>query len=365
MKQTQIIVQRTPLSGTLECIKNGKITIGFLGGSITDSRGRRNWPEPIIRWFINQFPGLRVCSENAAIGATNSELAVFRVERDIIKRNCDLVFVEYAVNDAGIPEEMQNNTREGLLRKLLAAGVDIAIVYTYYQPMYDDMVTGRVPPSIARFEKLADHYGISSIWMGLHAWGEIKKGNMTWEEFLPDGLHPGHRGSLCYAQSVISFLQMELTASQHGGFTPKLIPPPLFSSNWEHSYILPLSEVDFSGPWELRRCTTLEWIDQTLETPAVGLGAKIGFTFEGRGISLGFEYGKKSAGFKYRLDGGDWIISPVEKPSWAPDDGWFRCINVCDNLEYGKHTFELMPIHSNTDNCLGSTFKLGFIGIIN
>jgi len=67
------------------------VTIGFLGGSITDPRPGYNWPEPVIGWFVNRFPGVRLSVENAAIGATGSALAVFRAQWDIIDRHCDLV----------------------------------------------------------------------------------------------------------------------------------------------------------------------------------------------------------------------------------------------------------------------------------
>ncbi|HEX2948401.1 MAG TPA: hypothetical protein VHV83_02335, partial [Armatimonadota bacterium] len=61
---------------------------------------------------------------------------------------------------------------------------------------------GQMPASIREFEELADHYGIPSVWMGLHAFNDVKAGRMRWEEWLPDGLHPQDRGSYSYAQSV-------------------------------------------------------------------------------------------------------------------------------------------------------------------
>jgi hypothetical protein len=128
----------------------------------------------------------------------------------LIDRECDLIFIEFAVNDNGTPSERRMRAREGLIRKLLAEGrSQLVIMYTYCQDMYDEMSRSEVPASILEFEQLAEHYGISSVWMGLHAWNEVKKGRMTWDEWLPDGLHPTHRGSLSYGQSVISFLERE------------------------------------------------------------------------------------------------------------------------------------------------------------
>ncbi|MCL6444234.1 MAG: SGNH/GDSL hydrolase family protein, partial [Alicyclobacillus sp.] len=174
----------------------GRLTVGFIGGSITDARPGHNWPEGVLAWLVERYPNVRIVVENAAIGATGSDLAVFRADRDLVRHNCDLVFVEFAVNDMGLAAERRYRTREGLLRKILKSGrTDVVVVYTYAQDMYEDMMHNRVPASIAEFEELAAHYGLPSVWMGLYALDEVKRGRMKWEEWLPDGLHPTQRGS--------------------------------------------------------------------------------------------------------------------------------------------------------------------------
>ncbi|MCY9691679.1 hypothetical protein [Paenibacillus alginolyticus] len=70
---------RNSLSKVWNKLEQGKLTIGFMGGSITeDGRAAHNWPEPVTRWFVESFPHARITVENAAIGATGSDLAVFR-----------------------------------------------------------------------------------------------------------------------------------------------------------------------------------------------------------------------------------------------------------------------------------------------
>ncbi len=311
----EIYRHRRGLVRTLEAIERGSLTIGFMGDSITDSRGRSRWPEPVIAWFAKSFPKARIAVENAAIGATCSDQAVFRVKRDLIDRNCDLVFVEYAVNDMGIPAKTRSRAREGLLRKLLAGGTrDVVLVYTFAQDMYSDMVNNRVPETVAEFERLGEHYGLGSVWMGLHAMREVMAGQMRWEEWLPDGLHPEHRGSLSYAQSVIAFLNHELIVSpaDTDAADEYVMPEPLNPRNWEHTYNLSFDRVRLDGPWVIRRCTTIPWIDQTIETPAVG--ARLSFDFSGRGLSLSFDFGKASADFRYRLNQGEWIDYRFDRP---------------------------------------------------
>lgn len=361
----EIYQHRRGLQRTLRAIEEGKLTIGFLGGSITDPRGRCRWPEPVVGWFLKAFPGVKVVVENAAIGATGSDQAVFRADRDIISRNCDLVFVEYAVNDQHSPSERRFRTREGLIRKLLAdESRDVVLVYTFSQLMYDDMINGRVPATIEEFEVIGRHYGLGSVWMGLYALEEVMAGQMRWEEWLPDGLHPDLRGSLTYAQSVMAFLSEELITRRTTQVisVDHTLPQALDPNNWEHTYNLSFDEVRLSGPWTIRRCSTLAWIDQTIETPAVG--AQLSFDFTGRGLTLGFDFGKASADFCYRLDGGEWVDHTFDIPGWAGNDGWFRTVNIGDDLEPGHHTFELRVVHGNRPECRGTNLRLGLIGVI-
>ena len=254
--ELEVFKYRRVLNRTLEAIKRGKLTIGFIDGSITDSRGRNRWPEPVTSWFMDKFPNVKIIVENAAIGGTGSELAVFRAKRDIIERNCDLIFVEFAVNDNDLPREKTMRTREGLLRKLLVKGKsDLVLSYTFCMEMYDEMINSKVPTTINEFEILANHYDISSVWMGLYALDEVMRGLIRMEEWVPYGLHPDLRGSYAYGQSIIKFLEKELVtkANFEMNDVEYIIPKPYNAKNWEKSYLLPLSKVKLKGPWTTRR----------------------------------------------------------------------------------------------------------------
>jgi lysophospholipase L1-like esterase len=368
----EIYQHRGGLKRTLQAIKNGAVTLGFIGGSITDGRAEWNWPEPVAAWFVEQYPGVRVTVENAAIGATGSDLAVFRAQRDMIDKGCDQVFIEFAVNDSGSPAEQRMRSREGLIRKLLAGeGRDIVLTYTFHQPQYAEMMAGKMPGYVADFEQLGAHYHLGSVWMGLYALQEVMKGRMRWEEWLPDGLHPQHRGSLSYAQSVMPFLEKELAAapSQEVILTGTSLPAPLNVSNWEKACALPFSTVKLEGPWSIRNWPKLYWIDRVLHTSAVG--ARLSFAFEGRGLLLGFDFGRTSAEFMYRLDGGDWQASNRDRPDWCGTDGWYRTFLVADDLPNRSHTFEMEVVHglAHSDavlpgNFTGTNINLGLIGIL-
>ena len=356
---------RRGLARVRRAIEQGRLTLGYVGGSITDGRPGHNWPEPVTAWFVERFPGVRIAVENAAIGATGSDLAVFRAERDLIRRGCDVVSIEYAVNDLGTEPERRQRSQEGLIRNLLAGqGRDLVLVYTYSDPMREFMARGEVPPSIRDLETLGKHYGIGSVWMGLHAWNEVQAGRLTMEQWLPDGLHPQSLGSRVYADSVVAFLERELVTAPSDGAIPvgAARPAPLNPLSWEHVVVLPVSDVACNGAWTLRRWLGNPWIGQALCTEAPG--ATLRFAFEGRGLALGFDFGKNSSEFRWRMDGRAWATEERERPEWCGLQGWFRLSVLADELPAGGPAVEIEVTASKAPNCGGTNFFLGLIGVI-
>lgn len=361
----EVYKYRSGFPKLISALKKGKVTLGFIGGSITDADSYKRWPEYVIGWFEKTFPNVRFYVENAAIGATGSDLAVFRAERDIINRNCDVVFIEYAVNDNDEPSvEKRMRTREGLIRKFLKNQVDLVLTYTYCQDMYDSLMKDELPETVRQFEELGEYYKICSVFMGLYALNEVRSGMMRWEEWLPDGLHPDERGSSVYAQSVNNFLQKELIDELNLNCVPygDKLPQAINKNNWESTFMIPFSNFSLSGPWAVRRWRSQNMIDQVLATAAVG--AKLSFNFNGRGLSIACDFGKTSAEFKYRLDGGEWIQTERKRPFWVGDNGWFKIENLYDDLENKEHNFELEVVHGNREECKGTNFRLIFAGVI-
>lgn len=390
------IMMRKPLLEWNRRLLHKRLTIGFLGGSITDARPRHNWPRYVAEWLSSSYPEMRFCIENAAIGATGSDSAALRVKRDIIDRGCHTVFIEYAVNDEETSSTRRQRTREGLVRQLLKAGIsDIIFVYTYSAAMKNDMENGQYPATIAELEKLAQHYHIPSVWVGKHGLEQVAAGRLTMEQWLPDGLHPHEYGSRIYAECVIEYLQQQLLAPDEvfaarlgedkdkaslsariAGRASRVIsqnsyndqsvelPPALDQLCWEHVSELPLQEIAACGSWLQQRWHSYEWIDHMLETSSIG--DSLSFTFEGRGLMLLFDYGSGSAEFQYRLDEGEWQFSNRDLPDWVGEEGWLRLFDCGDGLTSGKHTFQLVVAEPQRGKLHNKPLfvRLGKVGII-
>lgn len=174
----------------------------------------------------------------------------------------------------------------------------------------------------------------------------------------------GDKQRTVYAQAVIDYLQYELI--DHPG-APEIpsgdsLPTPLNPKNWEKTEMIPLENTRREGPFSIQRYANQQWIDRVLYTAAPG--ARVSFDFEGRGLCLGFSFGLYSAVFQCRIDGGERFIKDQDRAEWVPPDSWFTNIVMADDLPYGKHTFELTVQFGNAPACMGTDFRLVYIGVL-
>ena len=356
-----IIHARAHLQFTKQAIQSGKLNIGYIGGSITAFEDYRSWTEPVTNWLMNRFPDCRLSVCNSAIGATKSEFALLRVEDDLIKKECSLVFIEFVVNDAADPTRWRMRTREGLIRKLYGK-CDIVLVYTFAQEMYKDMTNGTVPPSIAEFEELAEHYNLPSVWSGLSALRENMQGLLRWEEWLPDGTHPTERGSISYAKPIITYLEEEFSTRYPKHDLNHIAP--MYKDNLEYAKQIRFEDLDWKSPWSLRtnRSNTGSVNPGTyLYTSAIQ--ATLEVPFEGTGLLLIVMTGKYTGEFDYRVDDDAWqSIRPLNsRDSWMGKADWYRCISLADDLPRGQHTLQLRTKHSECAEICGTRIEINLI----
>jgi lysophospholipase L1-like esterase len=240
----------------------GDVRVAYLGGSITAAPGWRVFSLDRLR---KDFPKARFSEISAAIGGTGSDLGAFRVGHDVIAHKPDLVFVEFAVNDAGAAPEQILATMEGIVRQILRAdaSTDICFVYTVSEPLLADLAKGVFPRAASTMEAVADHYAIPSVHYGVEVSRRIADGSLVFKGekpekldaaakpmlFSTDGVHPhvetGHR---LYADVLAQAL-----ATMHAAATtaaPHAMPEPLRADNWEKAKMIPIEQSMLRGDWK-------------------------------------------------------------------------------------------------------------------
>ncbi len=209
----------------------GKLTIGVIGGSITQGV---MCPEPaqryhgvMLSWLEKKFPKARFSLVNVGIGATSSDYGAMRAERDLTSKLPDLVIVEYAVNDK-TPDLAE--PYEGLIRQILKAKTHPALILLFM--MWSDGSNSQEWQA-----KIGERYGLPMISFRDAFWPEIQAGSIKWSQISPDAVNLNQLGHGFAGQLLCSFLESaskKSTSNVVFNGDPSSLPPPLTSDVFEH-----------------------------------------------------------------------------------------------------------------------------------
>lgn len=329
---------RTGLPGlAARATAGGELRVAYLGGSITAADGWRSLTTAHLRTL---FPKLAITEIPAGLPGTGSDLGVFRLGRDVLRHRPDLLFVEFAVNDATTPPERIGRTMEGIVRQVWHANphTDICFVYTVSTPGLPDLAAGRFPPAARAMETIAAHYGIPSIHLGVEVAQRLAAGSLVFKApgapddaptFSPDGVHPTATGHRLYFGVVERSLPALLTAPAP---RPTVLPPPLHADNWEHATLRLVDDTSRQGPWTpvAPDDPNLHGVTKNLLPPTwrtAEPGAAIAFEFRGRRFGLLGIGAPDSGEFRVTVDDlppvTDTLFDAYASPTFCRQRPWF------------------------------------------
>lgn len=180
-----------------------KLTIGFLGGSITQgclaSEPKLCYAYRVYEWWRKTFPEAAFVYRNAGIGATDSQFGCARADSDLLAYGPDFVIVEFSVNDSATPHFLE--TYEGLVRKIYGQAWQPAVLLVY-NVCYDSGASAQ-----AVHGRVAEHYGLPALSMKDCIYPEIAAGRLERRRITPDGLHPNDQGHELVASVITRFLE--------------------------------------------------------------------------------------------------------------------------------------------------------------
>ncbi len=187
-----------------------KLRVVFLGGSLTWGAQATDPQQTSYRALIGKkleqaYHEAHFQFHDAAIGGTGSQLAAFRLERDVLAYQPDLVFLDFTINDDPyqIPNPQRLAAYESLVRRLIQTG---AAVVQVILPSKQDVRPDPAPrPLDAKHKEIGDAYGVPLADAVTLAQERVRAGETTgdllWD--LPeDQTHPGDAGYALYADAV-------------------------------------------------------------------------------------------------------------------------------------------------------------------
>ncbi len=221
----------TRMANVLQRAQNGEeITAAYIGGSITEGyhddltlAEDEKWAKMSTTWLADKL-GATVNYVNAGISGTPSVLGNVRLERDVLSKNPDIVFVEFAVNDG--MEATYKNAYESLVRTLLANDRDIAVVLLF-------TIVENGHTCQPHMTEIGERYNLPMISLPNSIWVEMQEGRMVWDDYSGDASHPHVEGGKMILDMVANYYEQVIPEiSAKAGEVDDTLPEALFSGDY-------------------------------------------------------------------------------------------------------------------------------------
>lgn len=222
---------------------NKSLNVVYMGGSITEGAGasscEKSFGKIVSNFLKGEYLHGQVNIFNAGASGTASDFGLFRLQRDVISKKPDLVFIEFAVNDRIKSSSDVCIYMEGIIRNLLRLPKVPQIILLIAPTEMSD-ACGDV------HRKIAYYYNIPIIDIQDYIWREIGKGKFSWNDISIDSLHPNDLGHKLYGECIIKVIKDERLLEENQS---KYKENPLMNFQFASPQIRSYEEAIFYGHW--------------------------------------------------------------------------------------------------------------------
>ncbi len=315
------------------------LRVAYFGGGINPASG---WRAQVMQWLRDRCGNVTEIDASICDCVRGSQFSVFRFAHDVLAKHPDLILFDYASDDQDADVVDLNRVLEGLLRQARKAdpSLDIIFLYAFRGGYEKDYQEGLAPSAVSTYERVAEHYAIPSINVGLRISDMLKSGKPM---PLRDGVWPTLQSDQAYVE-VITDALVNLSARKTPA--PHTLPPPMLSDSYERACEVQVTPSMLSGQWSelpaddpLRKQMASHfdtiWITKTP-------GAKLTFRFRGTSASLFDLMGPDTGRIRITMDGKEVGLTQQVDP-WSYYQR-LAAINAPGVAE-GEHevSFELLP----------------------
>lgn len=347
--------------------RNGKGNVAFIGGSITEMNGYR----PMVSDFLTKrFPDTEFTFTNAGISSTCSTTGAFRLARDVLSTDPDLLFVEFAVNDDQDAAHAARECRrgmEGILRRALREHPQLDIVVTHFvnPPMLEKLQRGETPVSSGQHDSVAAHYRVASSDLAREVAERINAGTLTWKVY--GGTHPKPAGNRIAADLIVDMLSTAWKDPLDEAAQPKkhTIPKkPLDARSYFGGRLVDIASCERDQAWtiqvppwsELKGGCRERFKDSKLLC-ATTPGAELKLAFRGNAVGGYLLAGPDAGTVDVSIDGGD--FEPIDLyHRYSKGLHYPRTVIFASDLEDGEHDLRLRVSKEHNQGSLGNAVRL-------
>lgn len=305
-RYADFIKVRGGLQGTSYKIEHDKAcTVAYMGGSVTDgmgaTRGTGGWRGRSFAYLQNTYPAVTFEQVAANLGGNGSQYGVYVTDQFVASKKPDLVFIEYAVNNAydgcGDADTLWAHY-ETMIHLLRTANPCVEIVLAYVSDSCH-----RSEPIIPVLEQIADKYQLPSLnyyEAVMHEMGD----KSNWNRYFIDGVHANDNGYDVMADVAKGLFECALCAPSATHQRP-ITPQPQVRIQSEAKALLTSALDPVPAGWE--KVEKFSYAGrhyngciQTSETDK-----PITVTFKGTDFGVLVEFSTDAGVLEYSVDGGE------------------------------------------------------------
>ena len=223
-------VTESPLANTFKLLHSGdkKLTIGYLGGSITYGGSAKqviagqkggielSYVNRISNWFKETYPNGTIETVNAGVSDTATNFGIYRLEKTLMNENGhdipDLVFIEYTTNDWFY----NTQSKEDLLIQIESLILNVWEINPYAEIVFLSTNVAFKNDSNKAYKEIGEKYNIPFIDVGAtlrkakkDKCGKLDEASGTYY-YTTVNLHPSAAGYQVYFDTIKPVLEENL-----------------------------------------------------------------------------------------------------------------------------------------------------------
>ncbi len=184
-----------------------EVTVAYLGGSITEGylvNSKQNYAYKTTAWLKKTFGNDNIRHVNAGLSGTSSTIGLLRVQADVLDEAPDLVFVEFAVNDAN--DTTSKMMYESLVSRIVNSETAPAVVLVF--TVLENGYTCE-----EHMSSVGEAYELPMISVDAALSEELLAGTIAWADYAQDEAHPTNQGHT-YISEFIQYLFADIMQKQ-------------------------------------------------------------------------------------------------------------------------------------------------------